>query len=790
LDKPTKASSVTTSSGWNAIFTPTAPSENWKLHTYMLGSSGTQIIKLDAPAMRRIGNAPFVCVRRNGNQNVYIAVHHGTTKTQSSRITGIQSVSSTNSNVIAFKVTFDNGRTDTIISGETPTSSATIDDRISFTGSFGHLAENTAPDGSTPVNNQWAYLVDGSQFVVGDLSITGNVSHSGTITSINRMESGAIDNSFITNSSISSNFNNYTLLVDPTNLQRYAYTIDSIVGTSNSKVKITGEPGLSITGSTIKQEYFPNWGSTGTVQYRIPGSALMIKNTTTNQWDFTGTGSAVGVAPPTFTLKTAANSKQYFELTNITNPKSISSSSNSFACLVTQTGKVYCFGRNSSNQCTIPSNVGTIDKISCGYAHTLALRTDGTIVAWGSDSAKQGKTGTEAIQAQITAAGRTVTKISAGAEHNLALLDNGSVVAWGKNEAAQLSDPDTYWTSINQFGASWPGGYQTQASDTFKYYQDRSTRWTGSAGSEIRIYRCGYYGDNKRYTGCESPNVSTSLSHYLYSNVGGAAGNPVAPSTLVRIASYPTGWTPYTGAPYDYQFSRATTNDPTSVNYGGGGWTRNGLYSALGTSTKTYTDIAAGRSHNLLLASDGKIETWGDNYYYQITGTGPFLADNRTGFGIRTDDNTKYTYTNNSYSTVQQLKTTTNSVSKIATGYYTSMVLKPDNTIFYWARNDMDQSEMSNLTMPAGEIPTFINGAYEHGIVIGDKGTLKITGRWIDSPGYVINTLWVPSISATTYKWAGGSQNWSIAVTSTNKVILWGTNVATSTIPSYSITSR
>jgi hypothetical protein len=292
LDKPTKASSVTTSSGWSAIFTPTAPSENWKLHTYMLGSSGTQIIKLDAPAMRRIGNAPFVCVRRNGNQNVYIAVHHGTTKTQSSRITGIQSVSSTNSNVIAFKVTFDNGRTDTIISGETPTSSATIDGRISFTGAFGHLAENIV----STANNQWAYLVDGSQFTVGSLSITGNVSHSGTVTSINRMESGGIDNSFVTNSSISSNFNNYTMLVDPTNLQRYAYTIDSVIGTTNSKIKILGEPGLSITGSTIKQEYFPNWGSTGTVQYRIPGSALMIK--ISNQWNFTKTGSAIGVAPP------------------------------------------------------------------------------------------------------------------------------------------------------------------------------------------------------------------------------------------------------------------------------------------------------------------------------------------------------------------------------------------------------------------------------------------------------------------------------------------------------------
>src|SRR5205809_653763 len=79
----------------------------------------------------------------------------------------------------------------------------------------------------------------------------------------------------------------------------------------------------------------------------------------------------------------------------------------------------------SHGQCNVPSDLTGVTAIAAGYAHSLALKGDGTVVAWGcGDVTNDG-------QCNVPSDLSGVTAISAGASHSLALKGDGTVVAWG-----------------------------------------------------------------------------------------------------------------------------------------------------------------------------------------------------------------------------------------------------------------------------------------------------------------------------------------------------------------------
>ncbi len=46
-------------------------------------------------------------------------------------------------------------------------------------------------------------------------------------------------------------------------------------------------------------------------------------------------------------------------------------------------GSVACWGRNDSDQCTVPSGLGVVTQVSAGKDYTVALRQDGSVACWG-----------------------------------------------------------------------------------------------------------------------------------------------------------------------------------------------------------------------------------------------------------------------------------------------------------------------------------------------------------------------------------------------------------------------
>ncbi|RIE01608.1 hypothetical protein D3H35_25020 [Cohnella faecalis] len=89
-------------------------------------------------------------------------------------------------------------------------------------------------------------------------------------------------------------------------------------------------------------------------------------------------------------------------------------------------------GSSADGRNHVPSGLDGVVAIAAGTAHSLALKSDGTVVGWGYNT--NGETN---VPAGLTG----VVAIAAGAAHSLALKSDGTVVAWGKSDVGQTNVP-------------------------------------------------------------------------------------------------------------------------------------------------------------------------------------------------------------------------------------------------------------------------------------------------------------------------------------------------------------
>jgi len=90
------------------------------------------------------------------------------------------------------------------------------------------------------------------------------------------------------------------------------------------------------------------------------------------------------------------------------------------------------------------SNVIAVSAGSWGY-HSVALKADGTVWAWGNNSAGQlgdGTTVQKSSPVQVSSL-TGIVAIATGSDHVVALKSDGTVWAWGQNDYGQLGDGTT-----------------------------------------------------------------------------------------------------------------------------------------------------------------------------------------------------------------------------------------------------------------------------------------------------------------------------------------------------------
>jgi alpha-tubulin suppressor-like RCC1 family protein len=119
-------------------------------------------------------------------------------------------------------------------------------------------------------------------------------------------------------------------------------------------------------------------------------------------------------------------------------------------------GTLWAWGSNSLGQLgdgtttnkNIPTQIGTATDwkiVAGGLDHSLAIKNNGTLWAWGNNSSGQlgnGSTTRSTIPIQIGTA-TDWKMIVGGTNFSIALKNNGTLWAWGLNNMGQLGDGTT-----------------------------------------------------------------------------------------------------------------------------------------------------------------------------------------------------------------------------------------------------------------------------------------------------------------------------------------------------------
>lgn len=138
-------------------------------------------------------------------------------------------------------------------------------------------------------------------------------------------------------------------------------------------------------------------------------------------------------------------------------------------------GTVVAWGINT--QTNVPAGLSNVVAIAAGIGQTLALKNDGTLVAWGLPRSP--------AYINIPSGLGKILAIACGDEHNVALLTNGTMYAWGENYSHQTNVPAT----LSNVVAITAGNSCSVA------VKSDGTAWTSSgfpsfAGSPSNIMSC------------------------------------------------------------------------------------------------------------------------------------------------------------------------------------------------------------------------------------------------------------------------------------------------------------
>ncbi len=115
---------------------------------------------------------------------------------------------------------------------------------------------------------------------------------------------------------------------------------------------------------------------------------------------------------------------------NATNVVAVSAGA--FECMALKSdGTVVVWG-SQQNLTNVPPDVSNVVAIATGASHCLALKADGTVEAWGSNTS-----GVTNVPPGLS----NVVAIAAGSAHSLALKADGTIVAWGNNTSGQTNVP-------------------------------------------------------------------------------------------------------------------------------------------------------------------------------------------------------------------------------------------------------------------------------------------------------------------------------------------------------------
>lgn len=287
--------------------------------------------------------------------------------------------------------------------------------------------------------------------------------------------------------------------------------------------------------------------------------------------------------------------------------------------------------------------------IAAGEFHVLALRGDGAVFAWGSNA--DGKLGLSTVgglfpRPQQVGGLVNVVAIATGVEHSLALRSDGVVLAWGKNSEGQLGLGDT---TLRAAPTAVPGltNVQAIAAGGFQSFAIRSD------GS---VWSWGFNGNGELglsdSTNRPSPTQVTALNGLGVRQIAAGGAHTLARTIDGRVFGWGFSGQGQTGrsTAFGNSFSTFLTPGPVAGlsdvvqiaagdahsiarlangsvrTWGHAGEGRLGNDTSGVTASQFtpqtvnidgVTDVAAGTNHTLVLLQNGRVGCFGSNFLAQ-----------------------------------------------------------------------------------------------------------------------------------------------------------------------------
>ena len=130
-----------------------------------------------------------------------------------------------------------------------------------------------------------------------------------------------------------------------------------------------------------------------------------------------------------------------------------------FSLALKSDGRVVAWGDSSYGQTNVPANLTNAVQVAAGADTALALRSDGTVTAWGSNG--NGQTN---VPAGLTNA----VQVTGGYAQSAALKADGTVVAWGYDYFGQGASYPSVGNAV-QIAAAGYGNYALRSIQTVYY---------------------------------------------------------------------------------------------------------------------------------------------------------------------------------------------------------------------------------------------------------------------------------------------------------------------------------
>jgi alpha-tubulin suppressor-like RCC1 family protein len=292
-----------------------------------------------------------------------------------------------------------------------------------------------------------------------------------------------------------------------------------------------------------------------------------------------------------------------------------------------------------------------VKAIGAGTDHTVALKNDGTVWVWGNNSNGQfGNNSTTGSKTPVQVSGLSdVTAVAAGYHYTVALKSDGTVWSWGYNNKGQLGDGTTNESHVP--------------------LQVKAVGGTGFL-SPVKAIAAGY----DHTVALMSDGTVCAWGNNIYGQLGNGtiidSSTPVQASGLFGVIAIAAGYNHTVALKYEITAIKVWTWGNNDHGQLGNGITPYSMNPAVLGGLSNLTAVAAGKDHTVVLTSDGTLWAWGNNDRGQIgDGTtterhGPVQVSRAGEAGLLSG------------------------VVAIAAGDGDTVVFRTDNTIWSWGNNN------------------------------------------------------------------------------------------------------